>query len=238
MKKLLVLFGLLMTILGVSAEPVEIGGIFYNLSTDYQTAEVTSSPDAEYHYAGEVVIPASVEYEGETYNVYSIGGSAFEGCSELTAVHFANSVNFIGVNAFKDCTALSILYLPNSVVSISGYAFNGCTSLTHLTLGRNITQIRTLAFANCPLLTTVVCKAENAPNVNANIFDQETINQATLKIPTNSLTSYQSDFLWKSFHEIVEYDLVSYNLDYFVNEVQHKHFEQDEGDIIFPEAYP
>lgn len=238
MKKLLTLFGLLMTILGVSAEPVEIGGIFYNLNPDYQTAEVTSSPDTEHHYTGEVVIPTSVEYEGESYEVNSIGGSAFEGCSGLTAVYFASGVAYIGVNAFKDCTALTSLYLPNSVTSISNYAFMGCTSLEHLTLGRSVSQIKTQAFANCPQLTTVVCKTAKAPNVNANVFDQATINEATLKVPTGSLGSYQSDILWKSFKEIVEFELASYNLDYYVGGELYKHYEHDEGDIIFPEANP
>ena len=238
MKKLLTLFGFLTAFLGVSADPVEIDGIFYNLNTDYQTAEVTSSPDPEAHYTGEVVIPASVEYEGETYAVNSIGRSAFEGCTELTSVYFVYGVGLIGINAFKDCTALTTLNLPNSVTSISSDAFKGCSSLTHLTLGRSVRKIMGQAFADCPLLTTVVSKATSAPDVNADAFDLETISQATLKIPTNSDTSYQSDMIWKSFKEVEKFDLVSYNLDYMVNGELFKRIEHDEGDYIIREPDP
>ena len=50
-----------------------------------------------------LVIPRSIEYEGNSYNVTTIGGGAFSGCSWLTSVTIPNSVTSIGGSAFYDC---------------------------------------------------------------------------------------------------------------------------------------
>ena len=49
-------------------------------------------------YTGEVVIPESVKYNGNTYNVTSIGNYAFRGCSRLTSVTIPSSVRTIGAH--------------------------------------------------------------------------------------------------------------------------------------------
>ena len=59
------------------------------------------------HVSGEVVIPSSVEYNGTTYSVTSIGNSAFSRCSSLTSVTIPNSVSSIGCAAFSNCSGLT-----------------------------------------------------------------------------------------------------------------------------------
>jgi hypothetical protein len=51
---------------------VEIDGINYDLIPKGKVATVISG-----RYSGEVVIPASVEHEGTTYSVTSIGYNSF-----------------------------------------------------------------------------------------------------------------------------------------------------------------
>ena len=100
MKKLFLLSVLMLLPLLASADAVEIDGIYYNFIEKGKAAEVTQNPNK---YTGSVVIPESVVYEGKTYNVTSIGESAFNYCWILTSVTIPNSVTSIGSSAFSNC---------------------------------------------------------------------------------------------------------------------------------------
>ena len=93
MKKFFTLCMLAMLCIAVNADPVEIDGIYYNLISKAKQAEVTEHPNK---YAGSVVIPQSVNYEGAEYSVTTIGENAFYGCTGLTSVTIPNSVTSIG----------------------------------------------------------------------------------------------------------------------------------------------
>ena len=107
------------------------------------------------HVSGEVVIPSSVEYNGTTYSVTSIGEWAFYDCSGLTSVTIPNSVTSIGYSAFSRCSSLTSVTIPNSVTSIGGGAFYDCSGLTSVTIPNSVTSIREGAFAYCSGLTSV-----------------------------------------------------------------------------------
>ena len=77
-----------------------------------------------------LTIPSAIELDGKTYNVTTIGESAFESCTSLTSVTIPSSVTTIGISAFSDCTSLTSVTIPSSVTTIGNWAFEGCTSLT------------------------------------------------------------------------------------------------------------
>ena len=152
MKKQLLLFAMILLPLVASAETVEINGIYYNLVSKIQEAEVTSNPNK---YTGSVVIPEKVTYESVEYSVTSIGWGAFSGCSGLTSITIPNSVTSIGSYAFYNCSGLTSVTIGNSVTSIGNYAFSGCSGLTSVTIGSGVTSIGDGAFYGCYLLTSV-----------------------------------------------------------------------------------
>ena len=125
-KRLFFTFLLLLTNLMASAYDCKVDGIYYNLDSSSKTATVTYQSPSNRGYSGRVNIPSSVSYDGTSYSVTSIGGSAFSYCSGLTYVTIPSSVTSIGEKAFYYCSGLTSVTIPNSVTSIGGYAFLQC----------------------------------------------------------------------------------------------------------------
>lgn len=127
-KQLLITVAVLLCSITANAHDFEVDGIFYNISGDeaivtYKGSSPSAYPD---EYSGYVIIPKKVTYNGTTYSVTSIGGSAFYYCTRLNSIKIPNSVTRIGDEAFSGCQGLTSVTIPNSVTSIGDYAFRYC----------------------------------------------------------------------------------------------------------------
>ena len=148
-KKLLLVFAALLPQVA-NAYDAEIDGIYYNLSGN--EAEVTSGVS---EYTGSVVIPETVNFNGKTYNVSSIGEYAFGDCYDLTSVTIGNLVTTIGNQAFIWCYNLDSVTIPSSVASIGMDAFYGCYAMSSITILEGVTSIGESAFWGCSGLTSI-----------------------------------------------------------------------------------
>lgn len=78
--------------------------IYYKFTNDNTELSVTyrGNSYSQYtnEYRGNIVIPESVEYDGRTYQVTSIGMAAFCECNLLNSVTIPNSVTSIDAAAF------------------------------------------------------------------------------------------------------------------------------------------
>ena len=149
-KQLLCLLTTLLPLMA-NADSVEIDGIYYNLITKGNIAEVTNNPIG---YKGNIIIPESVNYNNDTYNVTSINARAFAGCG-LTSVTIPNSVTTIGDYAFRNCYGLTSVTIPNSVTNIGNYVYMNCTSLISVIIGNSLTSISFGTFRTCTALASV-----------------------------------------------------------------------------------
>ena len=98
MKKIFLLFFLLLGVLSAWAYSVEVDGIYYHLDKKNKTASVTSGKPK---YEGTVVIPKSIGVDGTTYSVTSLGDDCFMDCSGLTSITIPNSVTSLGAGCFN-----------------------------------------------------------------------------------------------------------------------------------------
>ena len=132
--------------ISASAYDVEVDGIYYNLVSKGNVAEVT---EGDKEYSGSITIPSSIKVNDAKYTVTSIGKSAFSFCTGLTSITIPNSVTSIGKSAFFNCSSLTSISIPNSVTSIESGAFHLCSSLTSISIPNSVTSIEWGCFAKC-----------------------------------------------------------------------------------------
>lgn len=126
--------------------------IIYKLKTSIATAAVVGTNSTT---KIEIIIPDTIEHNGKTYRVstigdnafknnkkirrirlsgptgnLSIGASAFEGCTSLTEITNLENYYAISENAFKDCTGLTIVNLSSVGSSVlKNNSFDGCNNI-------------------------------------------------------------------------------------------------------------
>ena len=166
-----------------SAYDVGVDGIYYNLISKGNIAEVTKGDNK---YEGNITIPSSISVNEVEYSVTSIGYKAFEGCSGLTSITIPNSVTSIGVSAFLGCSGLTSITIPNSVTSIDRFAFERCSSLTSVTIPNSVTIIGEYAFSGCSGLTSVTIPNSLTSIGGAAFHDCSSLTSITIP---NSVTS-------------------------------------------------
>lgn len=182
-----ILLATLLSMAGITAQAHDIEEdngegtmIFYSwIDEDHTALEVVSNGDG-WKYGGDVVIPASVDHEGESYPVTRIGDQAFYECYELTSVTIPEGVTAIGNEAFGRCYELTSVIIPGSMKTIGEAAFQ-----------------------NCNKLNSISCYAEEPPAMESeDAFEGSVYNNATLRVPAGSVGNYQNTTPWSKFKTI------------------------------------
>lgn len=143
----------------------------------YRVTSMGNSKTVEYinstkKNAASITIPASVELEGKTYKVTSVGKAAFKNSKKLETVKIGKNIRSIGSNAFSGCTKLADVALGKNVTVIGTDAFNKCTALTLIVIPAKVKKIATKAFYQCKNLRYIQVKTKklSADKVGNNAF--------------------------------------------------------------------
>ena len=101
-------------------------GLRYIIHTDENYAELISYDYWLDNTQSEVVIPASITWEGKAYPVTELGNRCFSSCYYLTSVTIPSSVTSLGYGCFYSCDGLTSITIPSSVTSLGESCFYGC----------------------------------------------------------------------------------------------------------------
>ena len=151
-----------------------VNGITYEFHANLTATVVNGATP----YSGDIVIPATFEYGGKTYQVTAIGDNTFDNCTELTSI-----------------------VLPEGLLRV-GNAFGGCVGLTTLTLPSTLTSLGAWAFYHCTGLTEIICKALNPPTCEKKSGMTPFVDVPTttpLWVPKASVNLYKEAETWKRF---------------------------------------
>ena len=146
----------------INMEPESL--LYYEYDDENMTATVIRG---EKPYEGDVIIPASVEYNGKTYAVTAIGNEAFFDCQNLQSIAIPTSVTSIGYDAFYNCNNLTVHITDleawcrinmdawaNPLIYAQHFCLNG-KEIHDLVIPESITNIRDRAFDSFCGLTSV-----------------------------------------------------------------------------------
>ena len=124
------------------------GNLKYKVLSD-DTVQITGCTDE----VMDLIIPATVSYNDDTYNVTSIAERAFEKNNNLSSVDFGGVELTIGEYAFSQSSITSVKGMEN-ITALSEGVFRICRNLESISGINNVTYVDTFAFYLCDGLTS------------------------------------------------------------------------------------
>ena len=171
-KRALLTVLLALSVMTGMAQTFTAGDLNYQVNPDGVSVTVTGHALDYEHAIGDLVIPGSVNFEGNDYAVTNIGNSAFLYYFYLTSLTLPNTLTTIGNSAFAYCSGFTgDLIIPNSVVTIEESAFFTCYSFDgDLVIGNSVTTIGDYAFDDCNGLHGVLNIPSNVTSIGTSTF--------------------------------------------------------------------
>ena len=153
----------------LAEQTITVNKICYDLN-HYHDASVTFPEGGNiYGYTGNIVIPATITYAGETYDVRKIGYYAFKGQENLISVTIPSSINYIeSQGVFFASEKLRAIYVDSNnenfcdvdgVLFSKGkwkiYCYPPAKTISKYKIPESVTFIEDFCFAYCKNLVTI-----------------------------------------------------------------------------------
>lgn len=127
----------------------------------------------------EVVIPATVSYEGKDYTVTSIEQYAFRWTSDITKIEMPNTVTTLKDNAIYYNYDLAEVVLSENLTSLGRYALASNSQITSLAIPAGVTEIPESCFFNSSGLTHITF-ASDYTSIGDGAFYKTAISEITI----------------------------------------------------------
>ena len=89
--------------------------------------------------------------------------------------------------------------IPEGVTELKSQFLDECSELKTLELPASLTTTDDYFCKSCTKLQSVTCKAATPPALGGEAFSGVVLAGVTLKVPTASVSAYQSAPIWKDF---------------------------------------
>ena len=219
-------------------------GRAYAQEVDFTIDSVTYRLNLSQNYASvydcdktlkSVVIPASVDYGGESYPVRKVGLSAFSECKTLVSIELPDGITDIEDRAFYECRALVSLDLPDELSSIGDYAFGWCTSMKSICFPANLGSLGSDVFYKVDL-EEIHSLASTPPTCQDDTFTGYIYLNAKLYVPEGSENAYRNAKGWDNFYNRIAIDGVVYLLDWDERTAAVVYYTDEIGDAVVCES--
>jgi hypothetical protein len=182
-------------------------GVCYNVIAGTGNVEVTYPGDPA-TYKGAISIPATVSWEGKTYQVTDIGDGVFR-WADIESIALPNTLKRIGYAAFEYSNIKSIT-IPASVEYIESWAFTKCPHLAFIVFEGPVQRMGSVVFAgyaNSPRAYTIEVKCE--PFTISGSLGYVDVEKSTLIVPDGMTGLFRASPGWQDFGTILEKSAVS-----------------------------
>ena len=181
-----------------------VGTLSYKvISTDPAEVELTSGAS----FTGETLnIPSTVENNGATYTVTSIGDNAFENNNKIKTVTFPDTLTKIGDSAFSKCYSLEgELRLPEGLQEIGSYAFFSDSKIKTVIFPDTLIRIGNQAFMSCYGLEGTLTLPEGLKEIGSSAFSGSAefagyVNNKMMNITAVNLPNSLEKLGYNAFH--------------------------------------
>ena len=163
--------------------------------------------------------------DGTSYTVPSsvrvLGDRSFYYSEKLTSIVLQEGLTTMEDNALHYCLNLQTVNIPSSLTSI-GSNFLAFSKVEHVKIPEGVTELKSQFLdyyselktvelpasltttdgyfcSSCTKLQSVTCKAATPPPLESDAFKDVVLAGVTLKVPSASVSAYQSALIWKDF---------------------------------------
>lgn len=129
------------------SQTVSIDGVTYSIKKSDKCATITKCDNNS--VPENLVVPSTVEYDGEQYPVTAVDGYSFWYVSNLKSVVFSESLEKIAASSFYGCDALSSVTFPSTLKTIESKSFSYCGGITEVFIPASVENFASGAFFYC-----------------------------------------------------------------------------------------
>lgn len=166
-------------------------GLNGQLNLPKDLTEIRKSSFRSCKFRGPLQLPENLTVIGEGAFSYN----AFSGELKLP-----QGLAVLGNEAFLSNSRLTgVIELPEELISVSADLFSNCSNLEGVIISKNVEFIRENAFSNCFQLNSIVCEAQNPPQLDATAFNGVAKDNFTVEVPEESVNSYSTAPGWMEF---------------------------------------